>query len=1658
MRSIVTVRTALLELRERYLRKELNMSAFSQAIDIIRERANNDTELGTAFEKLSKIFLENDATQTQQYSEVWHYEDWASSREGYSTKDIGIDLVAKLRDEEGYCAIQCKCYQSDHSISKSDLDSFISASSTNDFNRLLLIDTSTQPLGKNAKSVFENLTQVYIRIQLSELEQSRIDWLAYIKDEHVHLHSKKNPLDHQIEALKEVKKGLEEADRGKMIMACGTGKTFTSLRIAEELAGKGNKVLYMVPSLSLMSQTVREWTNDAVEDFTAFSACSDIKVGKRKDSDDLIEINLNDLAFPATTDARKLAHQIENADPGKMTVVFSTYHSIDVISFAQFEHGLAEFDLIICDEAHRTTGATLMGDDESNFVRIHSNESVKGKKRLYMTATPRIYGETAKKKAEEGEVALASMDDKDTFGETLFYRGFGWAVENNLLTDYKVVVLAMDEGIVSAHLQDRWVEGAELKLDDATKMVGCYKALAKVGFKNNEKQGENKNIRPMKRALAFCQNIKVSKMFTKEFAGVVDEFVAKEEIEDEFKTNLKVELDHVDGTFNAEQRNERLDWLSDDIDENICRVLTNVRCLSEGVDVPSLDAILFLHPRKSQIDVVQSVGRVMRKAEGKDLGYVIIPITVAPGVSPEKALNDNEKYKVVWQILNALRAHDERFDSMINRIGLGEDVSDRIEIVGGGGRDELDATTAVVEDVKPKAKQKDNDKNNEDDTSLGDGEEETSEGKKEKGEQLAFVMSDLSQAIKAKIVDKCGTRDYWENWATDIAEIAQAHIVRINAIILNSGTPERKAFQTFLEEIRDDLNPEISESDAVEMLAQHLITKPVFDTLFQGNEFTTENAVSKAMETVLEKLYQNNIDTESGTLNKFYESVKRRAADIITSNGRQKLIIELYDRFFRKAFPAMTQRLGIVYTPIEIVDFILHSVNDVLQDEFGKSLSSKGVHILDPFTGTGTFISRLIQSGLINKKDFARKYKNEIHANEIVLLAYYIASINIESVYQDIVKENHYQPFNGMVLTDTFQLYEQERDMIANLLPDNSNRRTAQKGRDITVLIANPPYSAGQSAAGDNAANIAYPNLDCRIETTYAASSDASLKRKLYDSYIRAIRWASDRVGDEGVIGFVTGAGWIDREFAKGMRKHISEEFKSIYVINLRGDIRKNMLSKGKAGEGENVFGQGSMTGIAIVILVKKPVTLERNIWYYDIGNNLGKSEKLTILNNYASINEVKKSNKFQIIEPDENYNWINKGDVKFNSFLSVGSKKNKNQPSIFAEHSLGISTNRDVWCYNYSANKLTTSCKLMIETFNLSVDKYSRLKASAIKKTVTADPKKIKWSDDLFKYISRGQSNNFEPDKIRIAKYRPFTNTYLYSSNAFNDRQGRNLKFFPNDKLRNLVIATSGIGSRNGLSALMSDVILDLNMLEAGAQCFPLKIYEKKELGEGLFSEKTAPNDYAVTDGITAEGLKRFLNAYVGETFTKEDLFYYVYGLLHSSDYRERFQNNLSKELSRIPSVKRFEDFMTFSKAGRKLGDLHVNYENVEPYPVLFKEGSLIHPQTSDPKKFYRVEKMKYGNKKDKTTVIYNKNLTIQNIPLEAYDYVVNGRSALDWVMDRQCVKTDRSSGIVNDANDYANETMNNPKYPFELFQRVITVSLETMKIVRSLPKLDID
>jgi len=1669
-------------------------TALQSILASYRSHSQTEREKGTYFELLIKCYFQHEASYLDLYDRVWTYADWAKEQ-GQNAQDAGIDLVACTTTGE-FHAIQCKLYAPDYRLQKSDIDSFFTASGKKHFAHRIIVST-TNLWSHHAEEALADQNPPVTRITLADLEESQIDWSRYQPKQAVVFKSKKSLRPHQSHALEAVRLGLQNADRGKLIMACGSGKTFTALKIAEELAGPGKRVLFLVPSLSLLSQTLTEWTQESATPLHSFAVCSDSNVGKKKTSDDdLVSLQVHELRFPATTNAASLVREMaKRHDVAHMSVVFSTYHSIDVVGEAQHHHGLTDFDLIICDEAHRTTGAIFEDEEESNFVKVHDARFLRAAKRLYMTATPRIFADVAKAKAEKDSVALCSMDDPALYGEVLYTLTFSEAVKQGLLVDYKVVVLAVEESHVSRRLQTLLADDDnQLKVDDAAKIVGCWKALAKQGL-TQDLIGDTE---AMRRAVAFCQVIEPStkakghKVSSKNIAGmfqqVVEAYQSQEDIE--VVARMVCKAQHIDGSMNATEKSAKLDWLKAESEPNTCRILSNVRCLSEGVDVPALDAVLFLTPRNSQVDVVQSVGRVMRNAPGKKRGYVILPVVIPAGVEPDKALDDNKVYGVVWQVLQALRSHDDRFDAMVNKmdLDLNRSMLSKMEVI-------------ALTDKVPTAPRKG--RGTESDGAAGSkagkgqfglGSAASTGASKDDPNQgaLQFEIGEIERAIYAKVVQKCGNRHHWEDWANDIAKIARTHIDRIEGILENEENElERNVFQDFANELRDDLNDSITNGEIIEMLAQHLITKPVFDALFADYSFASHNPISKAMQRVLDVLQEHRLDKEADTLERFYASVKQRADGIENATGKQKIVVELYDKFFRNAFPKMTERLGIVYTPVEVVDFILHSVNHLLQTEFGQTLGSKGVHIIDPFTGTGTFITRLLQSGLIKPEELPHKYSHELHANEIVLLAYYIAAINIEAVYHSILTmagsvplapaeaassapsagntpptPPTYTPFPGICLTDTFQLYEKE-DLISAMMVDNSERRKKQKALDIRVIIGNPPYSVGQESANDNNANVIYPCLDDRIRATYANRSTATLKNGLYNSYIRAIRWASDRIGKSGIIGFVTNGGFVDANSTDGLRKCLAEEFSSIHVFHLRGNQRTSgELSR---REGGKIFGGGSRAPIAITFLVKNPASTEMScIRIHDIGDYLSREEKLQKIVDFGSIAGISKVSGWQLITPDDHGDWLKQRDDSFGDFIAIGDKDGGAAKKLFANYSNGVKTQRDAWCFNPSKTTVAMNMKRTIDFYNQETERFSNAFPGLDRKAVeteidgfiNADPRQISWTRALKQDCGKNRSYSYQATALFPSVYRPFTKQWLYFNRRFNEVVGQMPRFFPDIGVENRMICLSGPGCISGFTALMADIPVELclSAMKGGTQCFPLYVYDEpaSAKSDDLFTASDAPKTRTRRDAITKEGLAHFQAAYPDEAISREDIFYYVYGLLHSPDYRERYADNLSKELPRIPCVKQVSDFWAFSKAGRALAELHLNYETVDPFPCEVVAKGALAPE------HYRVEKMRYGKTKrdgkaadDKTVLIYNDFITLRGIPLEAYDYVVNGKSALDWVVERQCVKTDKDSGIINDANLWATETMGNPAYPLELFQRVITVSIETMKIVNSLPAL---
>ncbi|WP_454778744.1 DEAD/DEAH box helicase [Georgenia muralis] len=1606
-------------------------------LDELYFSATSESDKGSKFERLMAAYLRTDPQYADQFDEVWPWMEWPG-RDGQG--DHGIDLVARERDTGDVVAIQCKFYDPRGTLQKPDIDSFLSASGKHPFRRRIIVST-TDKWGHNAEAAIHGQQIPVQRIRFKDLADSAIDWSQFslATPEVLELKDKKQLRQHQTSAIADVVKGFETHDRGKLIMACGTGKTFTSLRLAEQIVGAGGSVLFLVPSIALLSQSLREWTGEAEVDLQAFAVCSDPKVSKMAAAASSEDISSVDLPLAATTNPNVLHQRLTAAVPGRMRVVFATYQSIDVVAEAQTMGGVDPFDLIVCDEAHRTTGVTLIDADESAFVKIHDADYILGARRLYMTATPRVYGDNTKAKAGEADAILASMDDEALYGPEFHRLGFGKAVSQGLLTDYKVLVLGVSEDTISQTFQAQLADQhLQLRLDDVAKMVGCWNGLAKRGESGF---GFGDDVQPMTRAVAFASTIEASKSFADKFTRITDHYIASHDFDAEFDDDetagtpdraLRCETDHVDGGMNALMRNDKLDWLRADPGPDTCRILSNARCLSEGVDVPALDAVLFLNPRNSQVDVIQSVGRVMRLAPEKKYGYIILPVAVPAGVDPETALSSS-RFKVVWDVLQALRAHDERFDAMINQIDLNKAPGERLEVIF---------------------------------TDMPTGTDDESGQPGTKTKQFEQTILDLPaigewrDAIYAKIVAKVGTRRYWEDWASDIRQIAEQHTTRI-AGILARPTPElQQQFDAFLTGLQGNLNESISRTDAIEMLSQHLITKPVFDALFEGYSFAEHNPVSRVMQTMIDALHEQNLDTETEALEGFYESVRLRAAGVDNAAGKQKIITELYESFFKNAFPKTAESLGIVYTPTQVVDFIIRSVETVLQTEFGASISDEGVHVLDPFTGTGTFIVRLLESGLIRPEDLLRKYTQELHANELLLLAYYIGAINIEATLHGLLKETDptagYVPFDGMVLTDTFQMTEDGDTMDAVMFPANNARVEAQKALDIRVIIGNPPYSVGQTSANDANQNLKYPTLDEHIENTYAARSTATSQRTLYDSYIRAIRWATDRIGDEGVIGYVTNGGWIDANTTDGLRKTLAEEFSSIYVYNLRGNARTAGELRRK--EKDNVFGQGARTTVAVVLLVKKrDQTGLAKVYYRDIGDYLTREEKLQVLGE-SDLG----TSEWQTITPNDHGDWLRQRGEDFATFRPLGVKKpTPEDKPLFSTFSLGLATGRDPWAYNFSASELWVNADRMIKHYNAQVERaravaeaarYSDLK-SVSESDLDLDPAKISWNRNAMNDLRRGRKYEADRAAVRTAMYRPFTKSYVYFASSMNAMQYRQNALFPTPEAQNFGYVIISPRPGTDFAVLAVNALPDLSFFTYAAQFFPRWRYERgEERSDDLFAA-ARPTDagWRRIDNVTDETLRAYQSRY-GATVSKDDVFFYVYGILHSPDYREQYAGDVTKTLPRIPQVETVEDFRTFVNAGRELVTLHVGYESVEPYPLVetgISEGNDW--------ELYRVQKMRYkgvGKNKDRSTIVYNSHVTLSAIPEDAHRYMLGSRSALDWVMERYQIKLDRSSGIVNDPNDWS-RAVDDPRYIVDLVKRIVTVSVETIRIVDALPPL---
>ncbi|HHR7936660.1 TPA: type ISP restriction/modification enzyme [Staphylococcus aureus] len=983
----------------------------------------------------------------------------------------------------------------------------------------------------------------------------------------------------------------------------------------------------------------------------------------------------------------------------------------------------------------------------------------------------------------------------------------------------------------------------------------------------------------------------------------------------------------------------------------------------------------------------------MRKSEGKEYGYIILPVVIPTGETPETVLDNNKNYEVVWQIINALRSVDERFEAMIDKINIAKPKQLKVIGVGSAPKENNEQTTNNSSDQ---------------DTHVQT--------------ELNFEWDKFESAIYGKIVQKVGNRKYLENWSNDVAKIARRQIDWIKNKLKDSQSPIKNEFNKFVLSLKHNINEGIDDNQAAEMLSQHLITKPIFEALFDQYSFVNNNPVSLSIEKVVKELEKAGFSKEQENLQPLYESIRMRAEGIERAEDKQKVIISLYNKFFKTAFESTTNRLGIVFTPIEVVDFIIKSVDDVMKKHFSKSLADKDVHILDPFTGTGTFVVRTLSylkdkldSGEITISDITHKFMKELHANEIVLLSYYIAAINIEATFDDIDKKStNYVPFKGIVLTDTFDSLENVNTLDDTYFSTNNERLKQQQKSPITVIIGNPPYSAKQKNEDGNQVKVKYSNLDKSLQRYWVEKSTATNKNNLFDSYIRALRWSANRIQRNGVIGFITNNSFIDGNAMDGMRKSLLKEFSDIYILNLKGAIR-NKTKQQRSFEGENIF--DIMTGVTIVLLIKDESQKGEGILHYlDIGNNMSKNEKLLRLENWSSYKNIE--DKFKIIKPNEQGDWINQRNSNFNNLIPLGDKKTKD--ALFVEYSGGITTGRDDWSWSFSREKVKKTMQRSIDYYNKHLGDTS---------IYSDNVEEISWTSSLKRRFERNEFQYLDESRIYIGMYRPFTKKYVYYSKEWIDRQYQMTKIFPESNSDNLLISLSNKTNGKNFTSLLLNVLPDRNIFSGGSQNLPEYLYDNL----GSYS--------AIREDILSKlsGL------------SQDDVMFYLYSVFHSKEYANIYYDDLSKSFPRLPNLKHKNDYI---EIGRKLANLHLNYENQPKW-----EDIVVNIKTKFPD--YRVKKMKHPKKRDEngkliidySTIIFNDSITIENIPEEAYQYEVNGRSAIEWIINQYQVSIDRKSGVIDDPNEFSD----NPKYILNLLVSIITVSMKTLKLIEKLPDFEI-
>ncbi|GLP60574.1 hypothetical protein HpBGD130_03830 [Helicobacter pylori] len=1186
--------------------------------------------------------------------------------------------------------------------------------------------------------------------------------------------------------------------------------------------------------------------------------CSDDKVGKgkkNKSDDGIDDINFSELPLKPSTRLEDILSVHEKAKKeNKRFIIFSTYQSALRIQEAQ-EMGLDEIDLIICDEAHRTVGAMYSSnerDDKNAFTLCHSDDNIKAKKRLYMTATPKVYSESSKAKAKESDNVIYSMDDEEIFGEEIYTLNFSKAIALDLLSDYKVIILAVRSenlsGVTnSVNKKISQLEAKGTKLDKklinnefVCKIIGTHKGLAKqdlIALDNENKEDNDlqnkKDAAPSQRAINFCKSIDTSKRIKDSFETIMECY--DEELKKKSFKNLQIKIDHIDGTMNCKVRLEKLEELNE-FQPNTCKVLSNARCLSEGVDVPALDSIVFFDGKSAMVDIIQAVGRVMRKAKRKKRGYIILPIALEESEikNLDEAVN-NTNFKNIWKVLKALRSHDP---SLVDEATFKE----KIKIFGSNDEKPIDDEEAC--DEKPQK----------------DKTEPSDPKQAQKTLFDAILLQDLADAVYNVMPTKLGDRNYWENFTKKTGNIARTLNNRLKDIF--EKNPE--FFHDFLDSLRGNIHQNIKEDEALDMITSHIITKPIFDAIFGDN---IKNPIAKALDKMVQKLSTLGLEGETKDLKNLYESVKTEAMHAKSQKSQQELIKNLYNTFFKEAFRKQSEKLGIVYTPIEVVDFILRATNGILKKHFNTDFNDKNITIFDPFTGTGSFIARLLskENALISDEALKEKFLNNLFAFDIVLLSYYIALINITQAAQN--RDSSLKNFKNIALTDSLDIYEEKNDKgvlpIFEDLKENKDIKDTIEKQNIRVIIGNPPYSSGAKSENDNNQNLSHPKLEKRVSEKYGKNSTAKVGNTTRDTLIQSIYLASELLKDRGVIGFVVNGSFIDSKSADGFRKCVAKDFAHLYVLNLRGNARTSGEARQKEGDG--IFDSGSRATIAIVFFVKDKSVPNNTIHYYDIGDYLKREAKLNLLANFENLDSV----PFEKITPNNKGDWINQRNDGFDKLIPLKRDKTLQNDSVFDIDSRGVVSGRDPWVYNFSPKILTQSVQKCIETYNADLKRFNEVFREAFKqrakgvksgdfykllndKEITTDKTKIAWVQNLKTQLVKGKKlDDFSQEKISVSLYRPFNKQYFYDEQELSWSFCSMKKFFPDKSAQNVVINTT---IRN-FSALVSDAIPD-NHFIGDAKAYPLYCYD--DLGR---------RDYA----ISGWALNLFRKHYGDNSITEE-------------------------------------------------------------------------------------------------------------------------------------------------------------------------------------------